>query len=150
MNNNRRRIILLLLVLCIAACAATVVIRESGGGKENTVTEGTEPTPMGEGKNLFLLSVVDGNQQETLLEIHTDENLLGSALQKLDLIGGDDGPYGLYITSVNGITARYEEDGSWWCLYIRENGSDDYVMATTGVDAAELTEGRSYRLKVEK
>ncbi len=150
MKNNRKRFVILLLVLCIAVLAAAIVIGRINSGKNDSVITGTESTSLGEGKTTFALSVVDGEQQEHLFEIHTDETMLGAALQQLSLLEGDEGPYGLYVTAVNGITARYEEDGSWWCLYIREAGTEDYTMAMTGVDTTELTEGCAYRLKVEK
>lgn len=150
MKNNRKRLVILLLVLCIAVLAAAIVIREINSGKNDPVIADTGITSLGEGETAFVLSVVDGEQQEQLFEIHTDETMLGAALQKLNLLEGDEGPYGLYVTAVNGVTARYEEDGSWWCLYTCEADTGEYVMAVTGVDTTELTEGCMYRLKVEK
>ena len=150
MNSNRKRKAILLAVLCIAVLAAAIAIGVLNGGKNNDVTAATGITSMGEGKNVFELSVVDGEQKETLFEIRTDETVLGAALQNLGLLEGDEGPYGLYVNTVNGITARYEEDGSWWCLYTREKDKEEYIMAVTGVDTTELAEGRSFRLKVEK
>ena len=37
-------------------------------------------------------------------------------LLSLDLIAGDEGEYGLYVKTVNGITADYETDGMYFDL----------------------------------
>jgi len=60
------------------------------------------------------------------------------------LIDGDEGPYGLYVKVVNGMTADYDVDKSYWSFYI--NG--EYAM--TGVDATEITEGTTYQLVYTK
>ena len=60
------------------------------------------------------------------------------------LIEGDEGPYGLYIKKVNGITADYDVDKSYWGFYI--NGE----YATTGVDTTKITEGATYKLEYTK
>ena len=74
----------------------------------------------------------------------TDKKMVGEALQECGLLEGEDGPYGLYVKTVNGITADYDVDQTYWAFYI--NG--EYAM--TGVDVTEITEGGSYSLKVEK
>ena len=65
-------------------------------------------------------------------------------MQELELITGEQGEYGLYVKTVNGVTADYDKDGTYWAFYI--NG--EYGM--TGVDVTTITEGESYSLKVEK
>lgn len=93
---------------------------------------------MGEGATVFQFSVVDLEENETKFEIHTDETTVGAALMKVGLIEGEEGPYGLYVKVVNGITAIYEEDGSYWAFY--ENG--EYGL--TGVDLTEIDPGVAY------
>ena len=51
--------------------------------------------------------------------------------------------YGLYVKEVNGITADYDVDGTYWAFYI----NDEY--ASTGVDSTNITEGDNYSFKVE-
>ena len=60
------------------------------------------------------------------------------SVEKLGLIEGEDGPYGLYVMKVNGIAAIYEEDGSYWAFY--ENG--EYGM--TGIDLTEIAPDVAY------
>ena len=95
-------------------------------------------TVMGEGATVFQFSVVDLDETETKFEIHTDETTVGAALIKLGLIEGEEGPYGLYVKKVNGITAVYEEDGSYWAFY--ENG--EYGL--TGVDMTDIDPDVAY------
>lgn len=118
----------------------------SGAGTEtNTQTDdaNTEYTLLGEGSTEFTLTVVDNEGKETRFEIHTDKETVGEALLELELIAGDEGEFGLYIKTVNGITVDYDKDGKYWAFYV----DDEYALA--GVDATAITEGASYALKVE-
>ena len=111
----------LALIGCIVLIAALALTTTGCGSKEETANEKT-----------FLFSVVDLEGNETEFEIHTQESTVGAALLKEGLIEGEEGPYGLYVKSVNGITAIYEEDGSYWAFY--EDG--EYALA--GVDQTEI------------
>ena len=83
----------------------------------------------------------DGNQ--VACEIHTDRENVGEALQELGLIAGEEGPYGLYVKTVNGITVDYNKDGKYWAFYV----GDKY--SSSSVDATSITAGESYTFKVE-
>jgi len=98
----------------------------------------------GEGNTIFYFNVVDGQGNETKFEIHTNETTVGAALISLGLIQGEEGPYGLYVKSVNGITTDYDTDGTYWAFYV--NG--DYGM--TGVDVTTIEAGATYAFKVSK
>ena len=98
---------------------------------------------LGEGETVFVLTVVDAEGNQNLYEIHTDKTIVGDALLELELIAGETGDYGLYVKTVDGITADYDIDGTYWAFYI--NG--EYAM--TGVDATPITEGEEYSFKVE-
>ena len=52
------------------------------------------------------------------LEIHTDQETVGAALLELGLIAGEESEYGLFIKTVNGLTADYDTDGVYWAFYI--------------------------------
>ena len=128
---------------CIVLIAALALTTIGCGSKTPTLTEtpnagSADVTVMGEGKTVFQFSVVDLEGNETKYEIHTDEKTVGAALIKLGLIEGEEGPYGLYVKKVNGITAIYEEDGSYWAFY--EDG--EYGM--TGVDMTDIDPNVAY------
>ena len=114
---------------------------ESVGSTEDSAQ--SEASVLGEGSAEFALTVVDKDGNETQFEIHTDKETVGEALVELELISGDESEYGLYVKTVNGITADYDTDGVYWAFYI--NGE----YALTGVDATMITEGDSYSFKVE-
>ena len=68
---------------------------------------------------------------------------VGEALLAEGLIAGESSDYGLYITTVNGITLDWEKDGKYWAFYI--NGE----YAQTGADTTEIQEGATYAFKAE-
>ena len=103
-----------------------------------------DTTVLGEGAVVFDFVMVDKDGKETKFEIHTDKTTVGEALLEVKLIEGEEGPYGLYVKSVNGITADYDVDQTYWAFYI--NGE----MAMTGVDATDVEAGATYSFKVEK
>ena len=114
------------------------------GGTTAEIPDPGAPTIKGEGATVFYFNVVDKDGKETKFEIHTDKTVVGDALLELGLIEGEEGPYGLYVKKVNGITAEYEVDGTYWAFYI----GDDYGM--TGVDMTDIEPGATYAFKVSK
>ena len=136
--------------MLIVAMAFTTVgcntKKESGNAESTTVQETVknEVEVLGEGKTMFLFTVVDKDGNETNFEIHTDKEIVGEALLDLELIAGDDGEFGLYVKTVNGITADYDVDQTYWAFYV------DGEYAMSGVDATTVEEGMTYAFKVEK
>ena len=110
----------------------------------NTQVEtNADVTVMGEGATVFSFVVVEKDGNETAFEIHTDKTTVGEALLDVELIEGEESEYGLYVKTVNGITADYDVDGTYWAFYI--NGE----MAMSGVDTTDIVEGDIYSFKVE-
>ncbi len=72
--------------------------------------------------------------------IQTDAENLRGALEEAGLVEGEEGPYGLYVTTVDGVTADWEADGSWWCL---TKGGE---MLETGVDDTPIADGDAFEL----
>lgn len=103
----------------------------------------SDVTVVGEGETSFSFSVTDAEGSETLFEVHTDQTTVGAALQECNLIEGEESEYGLYVKTVNGITADYDTDGTYWAFYI------DGEYASTGVDQTGISAGSSYAFKVE-
>ena len=151
MNNKAARTWLsfILCLALIAAIALTAMGCDQAKTPETpeTTVAGDETaalTVKGEGATLFYFNVVDKDGNETKFEIHTDKTIVGDALLELGLIAGEEGPYGLYVKTVNGITADYNVDGTYWAFYV----GDDYGM--TGVDLTEIQAGATYAFKVSK
>ncbi len=117
---------------------------------DSTTTAATDPSAtasesnvLGEGETAFTLTVIDPDGNETSYEIHTDETTVGAALVALELVSGEDSDYGLYVTTVNGITLDWDTDGMYWAFYI------DGEYAMTGVDSTDIVAGTTYTLKAE-
>lgn len=150
--NQTRITKLLSFILCVALIAAIALTAvgcntentPEGSGTSGVPTDQAAPTVKGEGATVFYFNVVDKDGNETKFEIRTDKTLVGEALLELGLIEGEDGPYGLYVKKVNGITADYDVDGTYWAFY----EGDDYGM--TGVDLTEIEAGATYAFKVSK
>lgn len=130
------------------AAAETTVSAETTTAAETASTEATSAEAtntnvLGEGNTVFTLSVTDLDGVETSFEIHTDKKTVGEALLELELIAGEEGQYGLYVTTVNGITLDWDKDGKYWAFYI------DGEYATTSLDLTDITPGATYSLKAE-
>ena len=144
----QRWLSLSLCVVLIAAVALTFTgcIDNLLGGETTTApteTPAGEYTVKGEGDTVFYFNVVDKNGDTARFEIHTDAETVGEALVQLQLIDGEQGPYGLYIKSVLGQVLDYETDGMYWGFYV--NGE----YALTGVDLTPIVEGDAYLIKAD-
>ena len=102
-----------------------------------------EDTELGEGSKTFVTEVTV-NEQTVKFTLHTNQTTVGAALLEQELIAGEEGAYGLYVKVVNGITADYDIDQSYWSFYI------DGEYAMTGVDTTEISEGAVYSLVYTK
>lgn len=91
----------------------------------------------------FTFVAVDLEGKETTFQITTHKTLVGEALVDEGLIVGEEGPYGLYVKTVNGITLDYDTDGKYWAFYV------DGEYAMTGVDQTEIVPGATYTFKAE-
>lgn len=103
----------------------------------------TEDTTFGEGANTFMYEVKVGEHSVTFT-INTDETVVGKALIEHNLIAGDEGDYGLYVKTVNGMLADYDVDASYWAFY------KDGEMMMTGVDMTEFENGAHYEMVYTK
>lgn len=130
-------------VICIVLIAVTALFASGCASKTLPAGVPENVQEMGTGETQFYLVVVDKDSNETGFDITTDKTTVGDALLELELIDGEQGAYGLYVKTVNGITADYDTDGTYWAFYI------DGEYAQSGVDATEITNGAVYTLKVE-
>lgn len=118
----------------IAVVALVAVIAVMAG-----VFMATRPETAAGGKTISV-TVVHSDGTEKVFEYTTEEEYLGPVLLAEGLVEGENGQYGLTITAVDGEAASWEENQSYWALYI---GAD---YATTGADGIVLTDGGEYSL----
>lgn len=126
-----------LMLLSLAGCGGG-----DGQSAGNTVVE--NGATIGEGEKSFVTEVVDADGNTVRFTVQTNEKTVGEALQKLGVIDGEEGDYGLYIKTVNGITADYNKDGVYWAFYV------DGEYAMTGADMTDVVDGTVYTFRVEK
>lgn len=158
MKRNKKLLSYILCIVLIVAMALFANGCNGGTGKtsssgtetevntENAETDtdaGTGESVLGEGSTKFIFTVEDQDGNETKFEIHTDKETVGEALLELGLIEGEESEYGLYVKTVNGITADYDADGVYWAFYV--NGE----YAQSGVDSTAITEEDTYSFRIE-
>ena len=67
------------------------------------------------GEKEITVKVIHGDSGEKEFTYTTDEEFLGAVLEAEGLAEGEEGPYGLFITTVDGEKAE-ESRQQWWCL----------------------------------
>lgn len=90
------------------------------------------------------LTVTDlnGEQKHFDISAHTEDSV-ADALVNSGLVQGDDTEYGLYIKVVNGVTADWNTDGTYWSFYV------DGEMSMVGASSVKVANGMKIELKRE-
>jgi hypothetical protein len=130
--------LMLIIVMMISLASCDYFIRKDLPEiwRDATYVQDTE---LGEGSKTLVVKV-EVEENTVTFTIHTDAETVGQALLDLGLIAGEESQYGLYIKQVNGMTADYDIDQTYWAFYI--NG--EYAM--TGVDTTPIFESEVYSL----
>lgn len=73
-----------------------------------------------QGSKAVTIEVTDNEGKITSYETRTDAEYLGQVFDEIDdlTVEGTEGDYGLYIDTVNGLTADYAADGAYWSIYV--------------------------------
>ena len=139
--------LLLLLSVCIGTIAcgdadpantttdATTTASTTTTSTTTTVPNQEEPEPA---KATFTFKVTHADGTVKIFEVKTNAETVGAALLAEGLIEGEAGDYGLYVKIVDGETADYNVDQSYWAFYIGD------AMAEIGVDSTPVTDGGVY------
>ncbi len=98
-----------------------------------------------QGTKTFTVEVVDDEQKSTTYTGHTDAEYLRQALEELEdfQMEGTEGDYGLYVQTVNGVTADYNADGAYWSFYV--NGE----ICNNGVDTQPVEDNDAFKIVYE-
>lgn len=98
-----------------------------------------------EGSKTITVCVVDNEGTSKEYTHKTDAEYLRQALEEIDglTIEGEESAYGLYVKTVNGVTADYDVDGAYWSFYV----NDEYC--TEGVDTQPVLDGDSFTIQYE-
>ena len=120
------------LIIVVAVIVAVVVVMAG-------IYFATRPDTA-QGAKTITVEVVHGDGSSKEFTYHTDSEYLGEVLLAEGLVAGEDGEFGLYILTVDGEDAIFEESGAYWALY--QNGE----MTTTGADTTPIQDGDSFQL----
>ena len=141
MKQTKRILSLALVALLLALSLVSCNTVDKTGVWENATYR--RDAELGNGEKTLVVEVTAEDQLITFT-VHTDKTTVGAALLEHGLIAGEEGTYGLYVKVVNGVTADYDIDQSYWAFWI--NG--EYAMS--GVDTTEIKEGDTYTLEYTK
>ncbi len=143
---------LLSLIVCIVLVAAIALFTTAcNDNKDDTGTttppetssSQAESTELGQGDTKFTFIVTDADGKNTTFQIKTDKETVGEALMELKLIEGEEGPYGIYVKTVNGITYDYDKDQKYWAFYEGDN------YGAQGAELTQIKDGATYSFRVE-
>ncbi|MBR3979079.1 MAG: hypothetical protein IKJ94_05610 [Oscillospiraceae bacterium] len=118
--------IILALILALSLCACNAKPAE-------TTAAATEALKS------FTVTVIHADETEKVFTYETGEKILGDFLEAEGLIESEGADDGMFHT-VDGEKADWNENQSYWSLYIGE----EYAM--TGIYATDITDGGSYKL----
>lgn len=131
-NKNNRKLFALVLVfvLVIAALAAAYFA--------------FKPKAQAGSKSISI-EVIDNQSTSKKYAVKTDAEYLRQAMSDAEGLefSGSEGEYGLYIDTVNSVTADYNADGAYWSFYI--NGE----YCNYGVDTQPVADGDAFVIKYE-
>lgn len=146
--------LLMCLMLCVLMCAcSTTADTQQTEDVTQAVSEAIDPlwqsaaytddVTLGEGKVSIDVEVLAGEKAITVT-INTDADNLEDALTGVQLVEGEESEYGLFILTVNGITADYDKDGAYWSV----NKDGEYLM--TGASETKIADGDKFELVYAK
>lgn len=92
-----------------------------------------------EGDKTIEVTIIHGDETTKEVTISTDEEFLRGALEQENLISGDEGEFGLFVTTVDGETAD-DSLQQWWCF----TKAGEPLM--TGVDEIPIADGENYEI----
>lgn len=137
-------VLIAVMALFIAGCSNnTEEPSTTGTSVEGSTIKNSSAIYLGEGNNTLIFIATDLDGKETHYMIKTDKTTVGEALLEQKLIDGENGDYGLYVKTVNGITLDYDKDGKYWAFY------EENAYANQGVDSTPIKEGGVYTFKPE-
>ena len=95
-----------------------------------------------QGAKTLTIEVVDKEAVVTSYEVHTDAEFLRQVMEETEglTFEGTEFEYGLMINTVNGVTADYNADGSYWAFFV--NGE----YCNYGVDSQPVNDGETYTI----
>lgn len=95
-----------------------------------------------EGEKDITIEVVMNDGNATVYEVNTDAQYLIEAMQEADglTFEGEEGVYGMSVSTINGVRADYTLDGAYWGFYV----NDEYC--NYGISQQPVEDGDAFRI----
>lgn len=99
-----------------------------------------------QGAKAVTIEVVDNNAASTVYDVHTDAEYLRQAMEDAEglTFSGSESEYGMMVDTVNGLTADWNVDQSYWGFYI--NGE----YCNYGIDTQPVADGDAFQIVYSK
>lgn len=125
-QKNTKKLIIALAVLLVVIAALFGIYR---------LTKGSTTA----GGKTITVEVIHGDGSEKSFEYATDREYLGEVLLDNQLVEGEDGAYGIFITTVDGETVD-DANKEWWCI---TKGGE---QLNTSAEQTPIADGEKYEL----
>jgi cytoskeletal protein RodZ len=128
-KNNKSKIVIGVLVIAVIAAIFAVVYAKFGA----------KPA---EGSKSITIEVIDNESQTTSYDVKTDAEYLRQAMEEsgMEFSGTESDEYGMMVETINGVTADYNTDQSYWAFYV------DGEYCNYGIDSQPLEDGQDYQI----
>ena len=95
-----------------------------------------------EGSKAVTIEVINSEEKSTMYELQTDAEFLAQAMEEAEGLEfeAEEGAYGLSVNSVNGETADYEKDASYWGFFV--NGE----YCNYGISEQPVEDGDAFQI----
>ena len=99
-----------------------------------------------QGAKSITIEVVDNNADSTMYDVHTDAEYLRQAMEEAEGLefSGTESEYGMMVETVNGVTADWNVDQSYWGFFV--NGE----YCNYGIDTQPVADGDAFRIVYSK
>jgi hypothetical protein len=95
-----------------------------------------------EGEKDITIEVVMNDGNATVYEVNTDAQYLIEAMQEADglTFEGEEGVYGMSVSTINGVRADYTLDKAYWGFYVNEE------YCNYGISQQPVEDGDAFRI----
>ena len=95
-----------------------------------------------QGEKQVTIEVITADETSSLYEVLTDGEYLIDAMNNADglTFEGEEGPYGMSISHINGVRADYVLDGAYWAFYV----NDEYC--NYGISEQPIEDGDEFKI----
>ena len=95
-----------------------------------------------EGSKAVTIEVINSKEESTMYEVQTNAEFLQQAMDEADGLEyvGEEGPYGIQVSSVNGEEAIYETDAAYWGFFV--NGE----YCNYGISEQPVEDGDAFQI----